>query len=339
MGAPDKDLKILWGKAAGRCAITRKKLVAEASDAVPSKNILLGEVCHIVAETSRGPRGTSVLTRAERNRYPNLILLCHAEHERIDQDPTAWPIEKLHQIKADHELWVEEQLAESTNHEDEVYANLVNLISEKLRLDEWFGFSDNAIRGLISTRWMNGADEVILTVFRTIWPRKHRHLKTAIQQLADRLEAFTKFYMRHARMDSNGERFREHKFYQNFEDATGQGAAKTFMLWQSICGRLLMNLTHALNEYADAVRATIKPDYFYVSGKFVVFDFMGVTNQMESVSYLPKDFQNLRAKIRRYERWLRLLRHGNGDKVFVEWDKVANAQRESKKSARRINFS
>jgi len=326
MGIPDKDLKILWGKSAGRCAITRAKLVAEASAAVPSKNILLGEVCHIVAETPRGPRGKSVLSRADRNRYPNLILLCHAEHTRIDQDPTAWPIERLHQIKADHELWVEEQLAEASSHKDEVYANLVNLITEKLRLDHWFGFSDNAIRGLISREWMNGADEVSLAVFRTIWPGKHRRLKAAIRQLADRLEAFTKFYMRHARADPNGDRYHEHKFYRDYENAAGQGAAKTFMLWQSICGRLLMNLTHAVNEYAEAVRTTIKPDYFYVTGKFVVFDFMGVTNQMESVTYLPSGYQDLRPLLRRYERWMRLLSRGQGDKVFTEWGRLHEAR-------------
>jgi hypothetical protein len=43
MSIPEKDLKILWGKAAGRCSMPdcREILVHEASEQVPSKNILI----------------------------------------------------------------------------------------------------------------------------------------------------------------------------------------------------------------------------------------------------------------------------------------------------------
>jgi hypothetical protein len=132
MSVSEKDLKILWGKAAGRCAITKKKLVAEASKEIPSQSIVLGKVCHIVADSEKGSRGKSILTPEERDSYPNLILLCAEEHDRIDKDPLAWPIEKLHHIKAQHELWVEQQLAEGVDHEGQVYANLVNTVTDAL---------------------------------------------------------------------------------------------------------------------------------------------------------------------------------------------------------------
>ncbi|OZD79384.1 hypothetical protein CH273_14280 [Rhodococcus sp. 05-339-2] len=72
---------------------------------------VLCEDAHIVAESPAGPRGDSPLTRAERNRYENLILLCNYHHQQIDSQPESFPVELLHQWKADHEEWVEAVLA------------------------------------------------------------------------------------------------------------------------------------------------------------------------------------------------------------------------------------
>ncbi|MDZ7932895.1 MAG: hypothetical protein U5N21_23795 [Rhodococcus sp. (in: high G+C Gram-positive bacteria)] len=72
---------------------------------------VLCEDAHIVAESAAGPRGDSPLTRAERNRYENLILLCNYHHQQIDSQPESFPVELLHQWKADHEEWVEAVLA------------------------------------------------------------------------------------------------------------------------------------------------------------------------------------------------------------------------------------
>ena len=63
MAFQQKDLKILWGKAAARCSMPecRRPVVADASDSVPSKAILHGENCHIVAESQNGPRGKGLV--------------------------------------------------------------------------------------------------------------------------------------------------------------------------------------------------------------------------------------------------------------------------------------
>jgi hypothetical protein len=129
MSSPQKDIKILWAKAAGRCAMLgcRAHLVLASSPDVPSANVLVGEGCHIVAEEEKGPRGLSSLSLTDRNRYPNLILLCRNHHAVIDGDVEAWPIERLHQLKADHELWVETQLVdESEIAGDAVYSALIS---------------------------------------------------------------------------------------------------------------------------------------------------------------------------------------------------------------------
>ena len=103
----ERDIKLLWGRAAGRCSMAecRKQLCP-----YPIPNAILGRTCHIVAEAFSGPRGQHALPPAERNAYPNLILLCAEHHIIIDNDPVSWPVDRLLQVKMDHENWVKEQL-------------------------------------------------------------------------------------------------------------------------------------------------------------------------------------------------------------------------------------
>lgn len=55
-----KDLKLLWGRAAGRCSICRIELSQEKQFA--TEIFPIGEHAHIVAEQEKGPRGESILT-------------------------------------------------------------------------------------------------------------------------------------------------------------------------------------------------------------------------------------------------------------------------------------
>jgi len=45
------------------------------------------------------------------NAYDNLILLCAADHRKIDAQPEAYPVEALRRLKHAHEQWVELTLA------------------------------------------------------------------------------------------------------------------------------------------------------------------------------------------------------------------------------------
>ena len=56
--------------------------------------------------------------------------------------------------------------------------------------------------------------------------------------------------------------------------------------------RLLMNLTHAMNEFADAVRIYIDPYFFRTSGKFCIHDSEGVTNMMVEAWILPSEYRD-----------------------------------------------
>jgi hypothetical protein len=285
-----KDLKILWGKAAGRCSICRKKLVHEASDEVPSKNILLGENCHIVAEKSDGPRGDSILSLDDRNRYPNLILLCRNDHTIIDQDDKSWPIEKLHQIKADHEIWVETQLTEvEEDYALELYSELINMITEQLMLTKWDYINDHAVRLLLYDEFVEGIDNIWFRIQKTIWPGKFPELEKAIKNLSDRSSEYVKHFLSNSILRDSGFHTENKSWTQGWNPNYDEYSERAKQ-WQKKSTNLLFNLTIALNEYAESVRKYLKINYLIFEGKFLIIDSFGVISGGEPAIYEPKKY-------------------------------------------------
>lgn len=108
----DHTLKLLWGRAAGRCAMPecRMEVFAEATDYDPI--VVIGEMAHVAGASDIGPRAASGFTEKERNDYENLILLCRNCHGRIDKQPRSNPTTYLLTLKQSHEVWVRAQLPE-----------------------------------------------------------------------------------------------------------------------------------------------------------------------------------------------------------------------------------
>ena len=107
-----RTLKILWGRAAGRCAVPdcRVELLIDETDYDPI--VVIGEIAHMAAASDDGPRADESLSTRERDDYENLILLCKNCHSRIDGQKHANPIDLIKTIKANHEAWVRAALPE-----------------------------------------------------------------------------------------------------------------------------------------------------------------------------------------------------------------------------------
>jgi len=108
MGIELKTHKLLWGKSGNRCAICRIPL-CESEIEIDNPSTI-GNECHIVSRRIEGPRGHSTLTEEERDKENNLILLCCNDHKIIDDKVNEYTVEKLHEIKANHEDWVRKTL-------------------------------------------------------------------------------------------------------------------------------------------------------------------------------------------------------------------------------------
>lgn len=65
--------------------------------------IVLGEVCHITAASSNGPRYDATQTDEVRDGFDNLILLCPNHHTVIDADLESYTVERLQKMKREHE--------------------------------------------------------------------------------------------------------------------------------------------------------------------------------------------------------------------------------------------
>lgn len=101
------QIKLLWGKSQGRCAICRENLIKSSQE---GNDFQVGEMAHIEGEKSGSARYNPGMTDDQRAAYENLILLCPTHHAEIDKDRHQYPVEKLKQIKTNHEKWVEESL-------------------------------------------------------------------------------------------------------------------------------------------------------------------------------------------------------------------------------------
>ncbi|MGO9584678.1 MAG: SAVED domain-containing protein [Limisphaerales bacterium] len=114
----ERTLKILWGRAAGKCAVPecRIDLVVDATDHDPI--VVIGDIAHIEASSDKGPRANRKLSAKERDSYDNLILLCKNCHFRFDAQKKNNTVLTIKQLRAEHEAWVRVSLPErgcSTN--------------------------------------------------------------------------------------------------------------------------------------------------------------------------------------------------------------------------------
>lgn len=74
-------------------------------------DVLAADIAHIVAESREGPRGRVEMSAAERNRHPNLMLLCLTHHRVVDDRPLVYSVEVLREIKRSHVERVRRSLA------------------------------------------------------------------------------------------------------------------------------------------------------------------------------------------------------------------------------------
>jgi hypothetical protein len=110
MAISERIKQILWGKSGATCSFPgcHRVLVVSATGNDPSAT--LGEIAHVVAQSDGGPRSDQPPPGGQVDGYDNLLILCPAHHAIIDRQPQTYTVEKLTQMKLDHERWVEQQL-------------------------------------------------------------------------------------------------------------------------------------------------------------------------------------------------------------------------------------
>ena len=269
MAIKQKDIKLLWGRSGNRCAICKIELTQD-KEAVTAA-YTLGEQAHIVGEKDDAPRGKSPLSEKERNSYHNLILLCPTHHTEIDNNEEDWPVEKLHQIKSEHELWVTETLSETIDHvklaRETVISNIVDTAVSLCGLEEWESWMSFALAP--DPVWPKVLPDKIFEfrkkVIAAIWPNEYEELKRATITFSILLHKAAQLFLEHS--EAQGDKLFPFKFYKanGFNENYDEDQK-----WIEECHQILREATKAANWFADAVRQYVNPMFFAEKGKFII---------------------------------------------------------------------
>ncbi len=278
MSLIEKDIKLLWGRAASRCSFPecRLKLTYDknlSSDAVP-----LGQQAHIVAEKSDDIRGKSPLTEKERNTYFNHILLCPTHHTLIDKAVEDFPIERLHMIKAEHELWVDQTLSDVADRQrqayDLIYSTLVDAAVEGCQLFEWRSWTANALQQ--PPIWTADTPGRLFRFRQKIqgalWPGKLPELEQALNTLSIAISQALAIFSEHADSDATGEMLEGDRFYKinEWNPEKYKKLTDEYKVWLDQCSAWIFETAKAANWLADVVRRDINPLFFAEQGKFLL---------------------------------------------------------------------
>ncbi len=132
MSISTKELKALLQKSGNRCAFPSCSEVLLHKEADNEDPVILSKIAHIVADSTDGPRGRYPLPLEERDKESNLLLLCSKHHDIIDKKPQLYTVERLRQIKEDHEAHVLEVTGEGITKQAREKIPLTKYVRESL---------------------------------------------------------------------------------------------------------------------------------------------------------------------------------------------------------------
>ncbi|PZO45179.1 MAG: hypothetical protein DCF19_00795 [Pseudanabaena frigida] len=294
-----KDIKLLWGRSGNRCAICKIELTQDASST--NSTFTFGEQAHIVGEKEDAPRGKSQLDQKERDSYHNLILLCPNHHTTIDRNESDWSIEKLHQIKSTHELWVTEKLSETIDRvklaKSTILAGIVDNAVTLCNLDNWHGWTSFALA--TDPQWSRDLPENTYKfrqkVISTIWPKEFDEFKRATITLSILLNQAAQTFMENS--DLQGDSYIPFKFYKRIDPNPNYADdVKRYEQWLERCYSTIYEATKAANWFADVVRDYVNPMFFVEEGKFIIEQGMKSITDLNYYSELLEFTEEEKAK-------------------------------------------
>lgn len=268
-----RDRILLWGRSGNRCAFPgcRRLLTREAEETGRDTN--LSQEAHIIAESEDGPRGKSPITRAQRDAYPNRILLCLEHHKIVDDDPDHWTVDRLLEMKAEHEAWVESV----TSADDDaalaaalIYADVIQRVEAKLDFDAW----DLWTSGLLApTPWIDREvleriERLRQWLFRRPWPKRLPDVEEAFENLRRILDDLAMVCQLGLEEDL-GRRRLVPEYKKRWVDDYNEHAEQ-FNWTVDLIHDMTMELTRAANLVCDRIRNRIDPLYRWEEGVIMV---------------------------------------------------------------------
>jgi hypothetical protein len=295
-----QTLKMLWGRAAARCAMPECRLHLVEDATATDDEALIGENCHIVAESPDGPRGNASFPIEKREKYGNLILLCRVHHRIIDEQPNAYTSERLHELKSEHECWVKESLTgydAARQADDERYASIVDEWVRLCHVSDWKAWT-SWVLGESSSLWKevdSDLEQARTWLLNRFWPRRYKKLESAFDNFRRVLSDFHNRFHEHA--EFKHDKWRTEKFYKRTwhkDRKVYDRLVEEYEAHIALLDDLCFELTRAANHILKTVRADLLPQFREEEGLLLVQ--RGPNMQFQWTTYVPQytseDLQN-----------------------------------------------
>lgn len=236
---------------------------------------LVGENCHIVAENDGGPRADPLMSTEKRNSYANLILLCNVHHKQVDSQFNFFSVDKLLEMKRNHESWVEGQLLvdKGKQFDDEQYSGFVDTWERLSNIDNWKSWTSWLLGGQpsISKEMDNNLSELREWLLGRVWPGRYGELEKAFSNYRFILQDLQNVFHRHAEERHKGETLVFRKFYKidEWNEPLYFRLLKEYEDQTTLISDLVAELTRAANYILDQVRKHLNPSYRLQSGRLM----------------------------------------------------------------------
>lgn len=197
-GILEKDIKKLWGRAAGRCSLCHDKVLPLIDNNVD----VIGDMAHVIAFKRDGARGDAEYEHD--NSYSNLILVCPKCHRVIDHNPGTYTREKLLELKQSWENCVEDALEVVYQTKSEALGIMKALLEENHTVWLHCGPESEIAK---KDPGSNMADYWILRKLDTIVPNNRKIIKigdTFLGEMPNKLRLLFSRFKEHARMFEQG---------------------------------------------------------------------------------------------------------------------------------------
>ena len=233
---------------------------------------LIGEECHIEAQSVNGPRFNPKLSEKQINDYRNLILLCPTHHKIVDDNPEEYPVEALKKMKADHEARVRRALEDKAGNDDMHYEAIIMYVDMMLEFEYWEAWTSYLLNAqpLTTTEKINDIEEIHRYIISRIWPGRYPELETAFKNFDTVLWDFYNVFFRHA--ESQGLGYRTVKFYRTepYDYRQVDQLLPAYNRHVLLVNTLIKELTKAGNHLCDMNRKYIDHGYRIAEGKLMI---------------------------------------------------------------------
>ncbi|MCX6173889.1 MAG: hypothetical protein NTZ27_03945 [Ignavibacteriales bacterium] len=284
-----KTRKMLWGRAANRCAFPDCKIELVMDETETDDESIIGDEAHIIAQQADGPRGNPNYPIDKIDKYGNLVLLCKIHHKLADDQYNTYSVDVLGNMKNEHEKWVKEKLSydEQKQRDDEIYASYLESFNKLVNADNWNGWTSFIISSSseMTKEHYNNLKELRNYLLNRVWPNRYTELEDAFLNFRLILNDFLLVFDKHMTTEKSDDWCVTERFYhiREYDKERYDMLLKKFNFHEALIDDFVCELTKACNYIYELVRKYLLKSYRIKEGVLLITQ--GPTIEGKDITY------------------------------------------------------